>query len=89
MRQPLLTPTRLLAAVLASWAVAATAATGTYTGESRAPHGKYCHYDVQGKDHLIRVPNTAMCMRTREFPTAAPGEGTSAAPAAGTRLLSE
>lgn len=82
MRQSLVTSTCILAAVLVSWVVVAAAATGSYTGESKAPHGKYCHYDVQSKDHTIEVPNTAMCMRTHEFPSAPPGPSTSAAPPA-------
>ena len=80
MRKSLITPNRLLASVLVSWVVAAAAATGTYTGESKAPHGKYCHYDVQGKDHTVQIPNTAMCLRTHEFPSAPPGGSTRAAP---------
>ena len=71
----------IVAAALLSWAAIASAATGTYKGESKADHGKLCHYDVQGRDRTIRIPNVAMCPLTREFP-AAPAAGTNAAPPA-------
>ena len=73
----------IVAAVLLSWTAIVSAATGTYKGESKADHGKLCHYDVHGSDRTIRIPSVAMCPLTREFP-AAPAGSTNAVPPAAT-----
>lgn len=72
----------LIAVSLLSWAATASAATGTYKGESKAAHGKLCHYDVQGSDRTVNIPSTAMCSRLHEFPATPPNGSTSTPPEA-------
>lgn len=66
----------VMTASLAAWAVTVAAATGVYKGETRGSAGMICHYDVNGTDRTVDIPNYAMCPQTREFSVPAPNGST-------------